>query len=102
MEEDKNSERIFYKDECPVCKNEFHFSEKNVKESYEPITSQNGIKKTWEAVESHDSVSVLLYHNEKKAFLLVKQFRKAIEQEIYELPLDVFEKDENFKVKAKG
>lgn len=45
MEEDKNSERIFYKDECPVCKNEFHFSEKNVKESYEPITSQNGIKK---------------------------------------------------------
>lgn len=37
--------------------------------------SQNGIKKTWEAVESHDSVSVLLYHKEKKAFLLVKQFR---------------------------
>ena len=35
----------------------------------------NGVKKTWEAVRSHDSVSILLYHTQKKAFLLVKQFR---------------------------
>ena len=35
----------------------------------------NGIKKSWEAVRSHDSVSILLYHEEKKAFLFVKQFR---------------------------
>ena len=35
----------------------------------------NGIKKSWEAVRSHDSVAVLLYHQEKRAFLFVKQFR---------------------------
>ena len=38
----------------------------------------NGIKKSWEAVRSHDSVSVLLYHREKDAFLLVKQFRVPV------------------------
>ena len=38
----------------------------------------NGAKKSWEAVRSHDSVSVLLYHIEKKAFLLVKQFRVPV------------------------
>ncbi len=36
---------------------------------------QNGKKKSWEAVRSHDSVAVLLYHKEKEAFLLVKQLR---------------------------
>lgn len=40
--------------------------------------SQNGINKTWEAVRSHNSVAVLLYHMEKKAFLLVKQFRVPV------------------------
>ena len=38
----------------------------------------NGIKKSWEAVRSHDSVSVLLYHREKDAFLFVKQFRVPV------------------------
>lgn len=40
--------------------------------------NQNGKDKTWEAVKSHDSVAVLLYHEEKKAFLLVKQFRAPV------------------------
>ena len=40
--------------------------------------SQNGRNKTWEAVKSHNSVAVLLYHVEKKAFLLVKQFRVPV------------------------
>ena len=40
--------------------------------------SQNGKNKTWEAVRSHNSVSILLYHVEKKAFLLVKQFRVPV------------------------
>lgn len=40
--------------------------------------NQNGKDKTWEAVRSHDSVAVLLYHQEKKAFLLVKQFRAPV------------------------
>lgn len=32
--------------------------------------NQNGKDKTWEAVRSHDSVAVLLYHQEKKLFYL--------------------------------
>lgn len=40
--------------------------------------NQNGKNKVWEAVKSFDSVSVLLYHEEKKAFLLVKQFRAPV------------------------
>jgi len=39
---------------------------------------QNGIKKQWESVKSFDSVSVLLYHVEYHAFLLVKQFRPPV------------------------
>ena len=38
----------------------------------------NGKGKTWEAVSSHDSVAILLYHQEKNAFLLVKQFRAPV------------------------
>ena len=40
--------------------------------------SQNGKNKTWEAVKSHNSVAVLLYHTQKNAFLLVKQFRVPV------------------------
>lgn len=40
--------------------------------------TQDGTKKRWEAVESHDSVATLLYHREKHSFLLVKQFRPAV------------------------
>ncbi len=40
--------------------------------------TQNNIQKTWEAVQSHDSVSVLLYHSTKKAFVLVKQLRVTV------------------------
>jgi len=40
--------------------------------------TQNSINKTWEAVKSHDSVSVLLYHTTKNSFLLVKQFRPPV------------------------
>ncbi len=39
---------------------------------------QNGIKKSWEIVESHDSVAILIYHKERDAFVLVKQFRPAV------------------------
>lgn len=40
--------------------------------------NQNGKDKVWEAVKSFDSVGVLLYHEEKNAFLLVKQFRAPV------------------------
>ena len=39
---------------------------------------QNGKEKTREAVRSHDSVAILLYHERKDAFLLVKQFRVPV------------------------
>ena len=39
---------------------------------------QNGIKKTWEIIESHSSVAILIYHKEKEAFVLVKQFRPPV------------------------
>ncbi len=40
--------------------------------------TQNGINKTWEAVKSFDSVAILLFHEEKNSFLLVKQFRPPV------------------------
>ncbi len=39
---------------------------------------QNGIKKSWEIVQAHDSVSILIYHTEHQKFILVKQFRPAV------------------------
>ena len=39
---------------------------------------QNNVEKKWELVKSHDSVSILLYHRDKNAFLLVKQFRAPV------------------------
>lgn len=32
----------------------------------------------WDCVEAHDSVSALIYHKDKKAFLFVKQFRPSV------------------------
>lgn len=39
---------------------------------------QCGVQKSWEIVQAHDSVAVLLYHKERDAFVLVKQFRPAV------------------------
>lgn len=39
---------------------------------------QNGVKRDWEIVQAHDSVAILLYHAERNAFVLVKQFRPAV------------------------
>ena len=40
--------------------------------------SQNGINKNWEIVKAHDSVAILIYHQERQSFILVKQFRPAV------------------------
>ena len=40
--------------------------------------TQNNKPKNWEAVLSHDSVSILLWHVEKKAFVIVKQLRATV------------------------
>jgi UDP-sugar diphosphatase len=42
------------------------------------IYQQNGIAKSWEIVEAHDSVAILIYHKGKDAFVLVQQFRPAV------------------------
>ncbi len=39
---------------------------------------QKGRPKEWEIVKAHDSVAILLYHREKEAFVLVRQFRPAV------------------------
>ncbi|MCW8894707.1 MAG: NUDIX hydrolase [Sulfurimonas sp.] len=61
--------------------------------------SEDGIKKKWEAVISYDSVAVLLYHTDKKAFILVKQLRATVLNKnktngmMYELCAGIVDKD---------
>ena len=38
----------------------------------------NGKKKVWEAVKSHDSVSILLWHKDRDELIVVKQFRVPV------------------------
>jgi len=40
--------------------------------------THNGFKRDWEVVQAHDSVAILIYHTQKDAFVLVKQFRPAV------------------------
>ena len=40
--------------------------------------THKGTSRVWEAVISHDAVSILLYHREKKAFVVVKQLRAPV------------------------
>ena len=61
--------------------------------------SQDGVEKKWEAVISHDSVAVLLYNSDKKAFKLVKQLRATVLNKnktngmMYELCAGIVDKD---------
>lgn len=64
---------------------------------------QNGKNKSWEAVRSNDSVAILLYHEEKDAFLLVKQFRMPVylndntKTFTYELCAGLIDKDKSIE-----
>ena len=64
---------------------------------------QNGKNKSWEAVRSHDSVAILLYHEETDAFLLVKQFRIPVylndssKTFTYELCAGLIDKDKSIE-----
>ena len=61
--------------------------------------SQDNVEKKWEAVTSHDSVAVLLYHEDKKSFVLVKQLRATVLNKnktngmMYELCAGIVDKD---------
>ncbi|CAA6813282.1 MAG: Uridine diphosphate glucose pyrophosphatase (EC [uncultured Campylobacterales bacterium] len=63
----------------------------------------NGKDRSWEAVRAHESVAVLLYHKDKKAFLLVKQFRAPVYLHnqnytfTYELCAGLIDKDKGLK-----
>lgn len=39
---------------------------------------QEGIPKTWDMVEVHDSVAILLYHEEHDTMIVVRQFRPPV------------------------
>lgn len=38
----------------------------------------DGTSRRWDMVESHPSVAILLYHTQRRAFLLVRQFRPPV------------------------
>ncbi len=40
--------------------------------------TQDGVSKSWDIARVHDSVAVLLYHRDRDAFILVKQFRPPV------------------------
>ncbi|XP_040920728.1 uridine diphosphate glucose pyrophosphatase NUDT14 isoform X3 [Toxotes jaculatrix] len=40
--------------------------------------NQNGTKKSWDFMRTHDSVSVLIFNTTSHCFVLVKQFRPAV------------------------
>ncbi|XP_023232028.1 uridine diphosphate glucose pyrophosphatase-like [Centruroides sculpturatus] len=42
------------------------------------IYTQNGIKKNWDLMRTHDSVAVVIFNIDKKSLVFVKQFRPAV------------------------
>ncbi|OUR72878.1 NUDIX hydrolase [Arcobacter sp. 31_11_sub10_T18] len=68
--------------------------------------NQNGKDKLWEAVKSFDSVAILIYHEEKDAFLVVKQFRPPVYLNdtskvcTYELCAGIVDKDTTYAIIA--
>ena len=69
--------------------------------------SQNGKIRSWEAVQSHDSVAILLYHIERQALLVVKQFRAPVHMNhrqvtyTYELCAGLVDKNKSLEQIAK-
>lgn len=62
--------------------------------------SQTGISKVWDMVEVHDSVAILLYHEEHKSFIVVRQFRPPVYLKnedgfTYELCAGIVDKDKS-------
>lgn len=40
--------------------------------------TENGKQKSWDIIKSHNSVAILLYHQELESFVIVRQFRPAV------------------------
>ncbi len=66
----------------------------------------NGKSRDWEAVSSFNSVAILLYHKERDALLLVKQFRAPVYlnnpsiTHTYELCAGIIDKDKSLDLIA--
>lgn len=61
---------------------------------------QDGVQRTWDIANVHDSVAILLYHKNKNAFVLVKQFRPPVflkneEGFTYELCAGIVDKEKS-------
>lgn len=64
------------------------------------LYTQDGQEKFWDIVRTHDSVSVFLFHRDKDAIVLVKQFRPSVylnnqDGFTYELCAGIVDKDLN-------
>lgn len=40
--------------------------------------AENGFKKTWDFIQSHDSVAIILHNVDNDSFIVVRQFRPAV------------------------
>lgn len=62
--------------------------------------SQKGVSKVWDMVEVHDSVAIILYHEERQSLVVVKQFRPPVylknnDGYTYELCAGIVDKDKS-------
>uniref|UniRef100_A0A1A8C5Z6 Uridine diphosphate glucose pyrophosphatase NUDT14 n=2 Tax=Nothobranchius TaxID=28779 RepID=A0A1A8C5Z6_NOTKA len=53
-------------------------TESNYLQPFRVSYNQNGTKKSWDFMRTHDSVSVLIFNTTSHCFVLVKQFRPAV------------------------
>ncbi len=68
--------------------------------------TQEGKEKSWEILQTHDSVAILLFDMQKEVFILVKQFRPAIyvrngDGYTYELCAGLIDKEKDIVTIAK-
>jgi len=87
---------------------------KNITDKFEPkfvkpkllSFEQNGKQRSWEVLDVYDSVAIMIYHKQKDAFVLVKQFRPAVYMKnhdgfTYELCAGLVDKDKSLVQIAK-
>ncbi len=66
----------------------------------------NGVNRRWEILKVYDSVAILIYHEQKKSLIIVKQFRLPVYLKngngyTYELCAGLIDKDKTLKEIAK-
>ena len=66
------------------------------------LYTQEGVEKSWELVQAHDSVAALIYNRDAETFVLVKQFRPPIflhnrDGYTYELCAGILDKDKSLE-----